>query len=239
VASRGATAATQTSHVSARCRTSVDKDAKRKLPLGALECPVVGGLLWRAFSSNPGPVREDTNPVLCPTCEMPMVLRAVVRPPATFPARVNLLASLRLSARGPPAAGTGEARRAGTGAPRTRWSIACGHGSRRRHGQRHESRIADRATVKLTDRGGLNAGEGHEEVSLWGLPLREPRLRPQRHLLTTVNRALEEIGPVMRPWDYADQLGTDAKRTNDETEQGWRRGRRGRPPASSRRRSGS
>ena len=53
-------------------------------------------LLWRVFS---------TNPVLCPTCEMPMVLRAVVRPPATF----RVLASLTLSARGPPAAGEQEA----------------------------------------------------------------------------------------------------------------------------------
>jgi hypothetical protein len=57
-------------------------------------------LLWRVFS---------TNPVLCPTCEMPMVLRAVVRPPATSPPPMKLLASLTLSARGPPAVGEQEA----------------------------------------------------------------------------------------------------------------------------------
>jgi hypothetical protein len=53
-------------------------------------------LLWRVFS---------TNPVLCPPCEKPMVLRAVVRLLATS----RVLASLSLSARGPLAAGEEEA----------------------------------------------------------------------------------------------------------------------------------
>ena len=53
-------------------------------------------LLWKVFG---------VNSVLCPTCERPMVLRTVVRPPATL----RVLASLSLSARGPPGAGEDEA----------------------------------------------------------------------------------------------------------------------------------
>jgi transposase len=41
-------------------------------------------------------------------------------------------------------------------------------------------------------------------------------LDPNAYLLAAVNNALAEKGTVTTPWDYADQLRTDAKRTQDE-----------------------
>ena len=41
-------------------------------------------------------------------------------------------------------------------------------------------------------------------------------LDPNAYLLAAVNNALAEKGTVTTPWDYADQLRTDGKRTQDE-----------------------